>query len=77
MSEPALAPEGEAMSMWDRAAKQAIDACDGDARDAVVALIILNNSLEHELKLTRMAVSSGFSRQWHLKRAKNDDGQAN
>jgi hypothetical protein len=76
MSEPARAPDGEAMSMWDQAAKQAIDACDGDAKDAVVALVILNNALEHELRLTRMAVSSGFSRQWHLKRSRNDDGQA-
>lgn len=75
MSEPAVMPGGEATS-WDQAANQAIAACDGDPTAAVVALLILNNSIERELELTRVAVSSGFSRQWHRKRSrKSDDGQ--
>jgi hypothetical protein len=65
MAEPKLAPDGEALSDWERAADDAINACDGDPRTAVLALLAMNHSLERELALTRIAVSSGFPRQWH------------
>ena len=41
-------------------ADQAIKACGGDARAAVIALLILNDAIEHELELTRIAVSSAL-----------------
>ncbi|NGN44704.1 hypothetical protein G6N74_26970 [Mesorhizobium sp. CGMCC 1.15528] len=65
MTAPKSATDGEAMSELERAADQAIDACGGDARAAVTALLIANDFLERQLALTRIAVSSGFSRGWH------------
>ena len=60
------------------AADQAIEACGGDARATVIALLIMNNAMERELELTRVAVSSGFSRQWHHRKpaSRNDDGSS-
>jgi hypothetical protein len=40
----------------------AIDACGGDARAAVRALIVANNYLEAEVKRLAQAVSAGFAR---------------
>ncbi|WP_091918110.1 hypothetical protein [Mesorhizobium sp. YR577] len=54
----------------EKAADQAIDACRGDARAAVIALLVANDFLEHELELARIAVSSGFSRGWHHRKAR-------
>lgn len=51
------------------AADEAIALCGGNARAAVVALIVLNDAMERELALTRVAVSSGFSRGWHKRRS--------
>lgn len=51
-------PEEESERI-DTAINQAIAACDGDARNAVRALIITNEFLEHEL---RTKVSHGYSR---------------
>ena len=76
MTEPAKAAGGEALPTWEKAADQAIEACGGDARATVIALLIMNDALERELDLTRVAVSSGFSRQWHHRKPAggNDDG---
>ncbi len=68
MPEAAKAPDGEALSRLEVAADEAIALCGGDARAAVIALLVANDFLERELDLTRVAVSSGFSRQWHHKR---------
>ncbi|RWA98288.1 hypothetical protein [Mesorhizobium sp.] len=45
-----------------------IVSCGGDARVAVRALIVQVAYLEREIQHFRVAVSSGFSRQWHHKR---------
>ena len=65
MTEPAKAPGGDALPAWEVATDQAIEACGGNARAAVTALLNMNNAMERELDLTRVAVSSGFSRGWH------------
>ena len=76
MAEPSPAPGGEALPAWEVAADQAIEACGGDARAAVIALLIMNDAMERELELTRVAVSSGFSRGWHHRKPAGgkDDG---
>ena len=68
MPESAKTPDGEALPNLEAAADEAIATCEGDARAAVIALLVANNFLERELELNRVAVSSGFSRQWHQKR---------
>jgi hypothetical protein len=65
MTAPQPATDGEAMSELETAADHAIKACGGNPRAAIIALLVANGSLERELKLTRIAVSSGFSRGWH------------
>lgn len=65
MTAPKPATDGEAMPELESAADKAIDSCDGDARAAVITLLTANRFLERELKLARVAVSSGFSRGWH------------
>ncbi len=62
MNAPKPAMDGEAMSASEMAADQAIEACGGDARAAVIAFLVANDFLEWELDLTRIAVLSGFSR---------------
>jgi hypothetical protein len=78
MAEPAKATGGEALRAWEAAADQAIEACGDDARAAVIALLVMNDALERELDLTRIAVSSGFSRGWHQRKSSggNDDGSS-
>jgi hypothetical protein len=44
------------------AADQAIAACDGDAREAVKALIVANHFLETDLEKLRASVSTGYAR---------------
>ncbi len=44
------------------AADQAIEACGGDAREAVKALIVANQFLETDLEKLRAAVSKGHAR---------------
>lgn len=46
----------------------AIEACGGDAREAVRALIVANNYLEAEVKRLAKAVSAGFARGQRTKR---------
>lgn len=72
MTEPAKLPDDAARLEIDKAADALIAASDGDARSAVVALLIANRLQEHELHLTRLAVSSGYSRQRHMKRLSED-----
>jgi hypothetical protein len=54
------------------AVDQAIAACDGDAREAVKALIVANHFLETELEKLRAAVSSGYARGQLLPRDRKD-----
>ncbi|WP_394887542.1 hypothetical protein ACG873_21805 [Mesorhizobium sp. AaZ16] len=65
MTEPHPAPDGEAVPDLERAADEAVALCGGDA---VIALLAANGFLEHELELTRAAVSFGYSRGWHRNR---------
>jgi hypothetical protein len=46
----------------DQAADQAIAACGGDAREAVKALLVANDFLEHQLGQLRTKVSTGYAR---------------
>ncbi|SFU21045.1 hypothetical protein [Mesorhizobium sp. YR577] len=69
MTEPKPATDGEAMSALEIAADEAIEACGGDARAAIIGLLVANDFLERELELTRVAVSSGFSRGWHRRKS--------
>ena len=52
----------------DTAIDVAIEACGGDARAAVRALIVANNYLEAEVKRLAETVSSGFTRGFPAKR---------
>jgi hypothetical protein len=70
---PQPAAGGEAVPELDAAADQLIAECHGDARAALKALILANAHLKQELELSRVAVSSGFSRQWHAKRREHGD----
>lgn len=72
MTEPAKAPDNETRLEIDKAADALIAASDGDARSAVIALLIANKLQEHELHLTRLAVSSSYSRQQHMKQAREE-----
>ncbi|WP_054308632.1 hypothetical protein [Mesorhizobium sp. 1M-11] len=76
MTEAAKIPNDDARLEIDNAADELIAASDGDARAAVVALLIVNKLQEHELHLTRLAVSSGYSYQRHLARVAEDALQA-
>jgi hypothetical protein len=70
MTAPHPAPDGEAVNELDKAAAEALAACGGDSLGAIKALLIANSCLERELDLARAAISSGYSRGWHLKRAR-------
>ena len=70
---PQRAAGGEAVPELDAAADGLIAGCSGDARAALKVLIVANARLEQELQLARVAVSSGFSRQWHAKRREPGD----
>lgn len=58
------APDTAAPSEGDLelAADQAIEACGGDAREAVKALLVVNGFLEAELEALRASVSTGYAR---------------
>jgi hypothetical protein len=70
MTAPHPAPDGEAVDELDKAAAEARAVCGGDSLAAIKALLLANAFLERELDLARAAVSSGYSRGWHLKRAR-------
>jgi stage V sporulation protein SpoVS len=57
---------------YDAAVHEIIAMCDGDARQAVKVLLIAQDFLERELELARVAVSHGYSRGWHARRARED-----
>ena len=57
-SEAAAPSEGD----LELAADQAIEACSGDAREAVKALLVANGFLETELTELRASVSTGYAR---------------
>jgi hypothetical protein len=54
-------PQSDADQL-EAAADQAIAACDGDAREAVKALIVANQFLETDLEKLKAAVSKGYAR---------------
>jgi len=54
-------PQSDADQL-EAAADQAIEACGGDAREAVKALIVANQFLETDLEKLRAAVSMGYAR---------------
>lgn len=56
--DPAAPVEGD----LELAADQAIEACGGDAREAVKALLVANGFLEAELDALRASVSTGYAR---------------
>lgn len=62
------APNGEAVSELERVAQRAIEAAGGDAVVALLKALARNAELEHELALSRAAVSRGLSRGWHKAR---------
>ncbi|WP_230646769.1 hypothetical protein [Bradyrhizobium sp. Leaf401] len=57
-AEPAVPAEGD----LELAADQAIEACGGDAREAVKALIVANGFIEAQLDELRTKVSTGYAR---------------
>ena len=60
---PAAAPgERPDADQLEAAADQAIAACGGDAREAVKALIVVNQFLETDLEKLKAAVSIGYAR---------------
>jgi hypothetical protein len=59
--EPAAPAEGD----LELAADQAIEACGGDARQALKALLVATGFLENEIAELRAAVSKGYSRGRH------------
>lgn len=48
------------MDQLEEAADQATEACGGDARQAIKALIVVNHFLETDLEKLRAAVSTGY-----------------
>jgi hypothetical protein len=58
---PAPNPQSDADEL-EGAADAAIATCDGDAREAVKALIVANAFLETELEKLRASVSTGYAR---------------
>jgi len=63
-----LNPQSDADQL-EAAADQAIEACGGNAREAVKALIVANQFLETDLEKLKAAVSKGYAR-GKLKRPK-------
>jgi hypothetical protein len=55
-------PQSEDADQLNAAADQAIATCNGDAREAVKALIVANAFLETELEKLRAKVSTGYAR---------------
>ena len=62
MAEPAEQQEIDAGADLKEATAQAIEACGGDARAAVSALIVANAMLEQELSALYAKASKGFLR---------------
>ena len=62
VSQPLPNPEQSDADQLEAAADQAIAACDGDAREAIKALIVANHFLETELEKLHAAVFTGYAR---------------
>jgi hypothetical protein len=62
-------PQSDADQL-ETAADQAIEACGGDACEAVKALIVTNHFLETDLEKLRAAVSTGYARGKLIEEAK-------
>jgi hypothetical protein len=62
VSQPLPNPEQSDADQLEAAADQAIAVCDGDAREAIKALIVANHFLETELEKLSAAVSTGYAR---------------
>jgi hypothetical protein len=58
------------MDQPEAAEDQAIEACGGDAREAVKALIVANHFLETELKKLKAAASMGYARRKLIDKSK-------
>jgi hypothetical protein len=65
-------PQSDDADQLEAAADQVIATCDGDAREAVKALIVANHFLETELEKLRAAVSPGYARGQLLPRDRKD-----
>ena len=66
------APQSTDADQLEAATDQAIAACNGDAREAVKALIVANLFLDTELEKLRAAVSTGYARGKLLPRDRKD-----
>jgi hypothetical protein len=64
-------PQSDADQL-EAAADHAIEACGGDTREAVKALIVANHFLETDLEKLRAAVSTGYARGKLLPRDRKD-----
>jgi hypothetical protein len=62
MPEPAPEQPVDAAAELEAAADRAIEACSGDLRATVIALIVANNMLEQELSAVYARASHGFLR---------------
>jgi hypothetical protein len=64
-------PQSDADQL-EAAADRAMAACDGDAREAVKALIVANHFLETDLEKLRAAAAMGYARGKALPRDRKD-----
>jgi hypothetical protein len=64
-------PQSDADQL-EAAADQAIEACGGNAREAVKALIVANQFLETDLEKLKAAVSTGYARGMLVPRDRKD-----
>ena len=65
---PATALDGEAVPDETITVDELIESFAGDLRAVIDALVVANAFLEEELRLARVAVSTGYSRGWHVRR---------
>ena len=65
-------PQSNDADRLEAAADRAIAACNGDAREAIKALIVANQFFEGELERLRAAVSAGYARGKLLPRDRKD-----
>lgn len=76
MADAEQSPSGEAMPALEAAADEAIATCGGSPREAVKALLILNEALEAELAETRLVASYGYTRGYHRNRQRPAENAA-
>ena len=69
--QPNAAPD---LNRLEAATDQAIAACEGDARDAVKALIVAHEFLEAQVAELQADVSKGYARGYHHGRFKTYTG---